>query len=320
MNTISKFLLTLLIVLQTSLLYAGDLKVMVSLFESKDSDKSLDRRMSIVCSEEVIRAKGFIYISPTEYVKAVTGDEKIAVDNVVDLEKEYSDSNMEYLQEMSKPNKNTFDRMFKALETADIIIGGTVWRDGPLIKAELTMANSRNQRQYTATVECAENCLDDKMRKAVREFLKKISRPVKIYADKLIDEKKSMVIYVLKTMDKTDVTIEMDYTGDRPDPQIQSVKILPPDGVNKNGVTTYRVKSDEGGIIEIEFIFKGGKTDSIRVDTPMPDPSIKAKQAETLTVKSGAGYVLKFEFVWDKGSMESARIYPALNPFGDNEE
>ena len=95
------------------------------------------------------------------------------------------------------------------------------------------------------------------------------------------------------------------------------MSILPPDGINKNSVTTYQVKSSEGGIIDIEFTFKGGKLDSVRVDTPIPDPSIKTKQSKMLTMKSSAGYVLKFEFVWDKGEMQSAQIYPLLNPFGD---
>lgn len=320
MKTISKFLFIFLILFHAALLYAGSLRATVILFESKPDDKGLDKRMSIICSEEVIRSKGFVYISPTEFTKTVTGNEKMLIDKTVDLEKEYSVKNMEYLQEMSKSDNNSFDRMFKALASTDVIIGGTVERNGSLVKVELMMNSGLNRKQYDVTVECEEDRLDAEMRKKVRNLLKNISKPVKIYADKLIDAEKSMVIYLVKAMDKADIIIEMDYTGDRPDPQIQNVKILPPDGVNKDGMMIYRIKSDEGRIIDVEFTFKGGKLDAVRVDTPIPDSSKATKQSEILTVKSAAGYALKFEFVWDKGAMESAKLYPALNPFGDYEE
>ncbi len=321
MKMISKFLFIFLILSQAILLYADDLRVVVNMFESKDPDKDLGRRMAIVCSEEVIRAKGFSYISPTKCVKIATENEKIVIDKTVDLEKEYSDKNAEYLQKMSEPYKDkSFDNFFRALGSTDIIIGGIVQRNGPLVKVELIMNNGRNQKQYDVTVECEEGRLDVEMRKKVRDLLKKISRPVKIYADKLIDAKKSMAAYLVEAADNTDITIEMDYTGDRPDPQIQNVSILPPEGINKNGMTAYQVKSDEGRMIDIEFTFKSGKLDSVRVDTPVPDPSKNTAQSEILTMKSRAGYALKFEFVWDKGEMQNAKLYPVLNPFGDYDE
>ncbi len=318
MKTISKLLLTLLILFQPALLYADDLRVMVSLFESKDPDKDLGKRMAIVCSQEVIRSRGFSYMSPTETVRIATENEKIVTDKAVDLDKEYSDKNVEYLQKMSEPYKNkSFDNFFRMLESTDIIIGGIVQRNGPMVNVELMMNNGRNQKQYDVTVKCEESRLDAEMRKTVRDLLKKISRPVKIYADKLIDAKKSVVTYMVKAMDKTYITIEMDYTGDRPDPQVQNVSILPPDGVNKNGVTTYQMKSDEGRIMDVEFTFKSGKLNSVKLDTPIPDPSKKTKQSEILTMKSRASYALKFEFMWDEGEMQSAQICPVLNPFGD---
>ena len=318
MKKISKFCLIFLILFQAALLYADDLRVTVVMFEDKESGKALGRRMAIVCSEEVIRSKGFRYISPTEFVKIATEDEKITVDKVVNLKKEYSDENAEYLQKMSEPYKDkSFDNLFRALGSIDIIISGSVERNGPLAKVELTMNNGRNQKQYDVTVECEENRLDTEMRKKVRDLLKKISRPVKIYADNLINAKDSVVIYLVKATDNTEITVKMDYTGDRPDPQIQSVGILPPEGIKKDGMTKYQVKSREGRLIDIEFTFNNGEFYSVKVDTPMPDPSNKTEQSEILTLKSKAGYDVKFEFIWDKGAMMSAKLYPALNPFGD---
>jgi hypothetical protein len=132
-----------------------------------------------------------------------------------------------------------------------------------------------------------------------------------------VSEKDSVVAYLVRTMSNADITMEVNYTGNRPDPEIQDVSLLPPDSISKDGVTTYQVKSDSGKVIDMEFTFKSGKLYSVKVDTPMPDPSKKTKQSEILTIKSKAGYALKFDFMWDKGEMQYAKLYPALNPFGD---
>jgi hypothetical protein len=311
----------IIILLQAAVLHADDLRVMVGMAQGEAADKELSRKVTILCSEAVIRSKGFRYISPTETVRIMTGNKKIVVDKVLDLEKEYSDKNEQYLQEMSEPYKNnSWDNIFRMLEGTDILVGGTVHRAGPLVRVELHMNNGRNQKQYDVTIECEESRLDAEIPKKVMDLLKKIAKSSKIYADNLKDAKDSIVTYAVKAMDNTDIMIEMDYTGDRPDPKAQNVKILPPDAINKNSATTYKVKSEEGSIIDIEFAFKRGNLDFVRVNTPIPDPSKKTKQAETLTVKSRAGYELKFEFLWDKGEMQSAKLYPVLNPFGDYEE
>lgn len=321
MKAIYRLLLALLILLQPASLYADDLRVVVGMSEDKDSDKELSRRVAIACSEAVVQSKGFRYISPTETVKIITEDEKIVVDKVVDLEKEYGDENSEYLRKMSEPYKNkSFDNFFKMLASIDIMISGTVQRNGPLVRIELMMNNGRNQRQYDVTVECEESRLNAEVRKKVERLLKNISGPLKVYADRLVDEKESIVTYMVRVAGNADIMVEMDYTGDRPDPKIQRVGILPPAGIDKNGATKYQVKSEEGQPIDIEFTFKGGKMDSVRVDTPIPDPLNKTKQSEILTIKSKAGYLLKFDFMWDKGEMQHVKLYPALNPFGDYDE
>jgi len=321
MKTISKFLFVLFILLQAFSLYADDLRVVVSLTIDKENDKDMGRRVSILCSEAVIQSKAFRYISPTETVKSITKDEKIVVDKVVNPVKEYSDENMEYLRKISESYQNqSFDNFFRMLESTDILITGSAQRNGPMVKVDLTMNNGKNQRQYDIAFECEESRLDAEVRKKVMRSLKNIAGPLKIYADKLINEKDSVVAYLVKTTGNTDIIVQMDYTGDRPDPQTQSVSILPPDGINNNGVTAYQVKSKEGKMIDMEFTIKSGKLGSVKVDTPMPDPSKNTRQSEILTMKSKAGYALKFEFVWDKGDVESVRLYPELNPFGDHDE
>jgi hypothetical protein len=318
MNKISKFLLIFLILLQAGLLHADDLRVVVMLAIDKEDGKDMGRKVSILCSEAVIQSKGFRYISPTETAKIMTKNEKIAVNKVINPEKEYSAANMEYLEKASKPYENqSLDNLSRLLESIDIMITGSAKREGPLVKVDLTMANGKNRRQYDIVFECEESRLDAEVHKKIMHFLKAISGPLKVYADRLVSEKDSVVAYLVRTMSNADITMEVNYTGNRPDPEIQDVSLLPPDSISKDGVTTYQVKSDSGKVIDMEFTFKSGKLYSVKVDTPMPDPSKKTKQSEILTIKSKAGYALKFDFMWDKGEMQYAKLYPALNPFGD---
>jgi|GEM_PF-1974207 hypothetical protein len=310
-----------LVLFPAGLLHAADLRVAVSMFEGKEPDKDagkeLGRRMGILCSEEIMRTKGLRYISPTELFRNVTEDEKIMPDKVVDLEKEYSDKNIEYLNKMAEQHKNRrFTNFFKLLDSVDIMAGGTVQRNGPLVRVELMLHRGETWEDYEATIESEEGSLDAKVREKFRELLKKISRPVKIYADRLVDAKESVVRYFVKATDNSDIIVDMKYTAERPDPQTLSVLIFPPEGLKREGVKRYRVKCDGGKLLDITFTFRNGETDSVKVDTPVPDPSNKTKQSEVLTFKSNAGHILKFDFEWDGGDIKSAKLYPAVNPFG----
>ena len=176
MNKISKFLFIFLILLQAASLYADDLRVIVGLTIDKENDKDMGKRVSVLCSEAVIQSKGFRYISPTESVKTITKDEKIIVDKVVNLEKEYGDENMRYLQKVSESYQDqSEDNFFRMLESTDIMITGSARRDGLLVKVDLMMNNGKNQRQYDIAFECEESRLDAEVRKKVMHFLKEIS-------------------------------------------------------------------------------------------------------------------------------------------------
>jgi hypothetical protein len=298
--------------------YAGDLSAIVSMGEGKDP--ALTRRAMVACSGEVMRTRGYRFVSPTEFVKSVTGDQGLKTDGAVDLEKEYSEQNMKELAAVANRNSRLDGEKIRQLEKIDVIIMGSVERGGPLVRADLTVMNPKEERSYEAEFECAEDRLDAELRERLGKFLKMMLRPVKIYADRLIDAKESKVLYLVKATDGSDIRVEMDYTGDRPDPEAQTVSLLPPEGAGTDKASTYRIKCEEGGIIEVAFTFKRGKLDAVNVDTPAPDPGKKTGQAETLTMKSNAGYALKFEFAWDNGEMKSAKLYPALNPFGNYED
>ena len=321
MKTVLRFLVVVLMLFSANLIYAEGIRVMVSSFEGKPADRDLAREVTIMIAEDVMQSKGYVFKSPTEVMSDVIGADNMGGLRFNNLEDEYSEKNLELLEELAKPRQG-FELLNQLMETVDIAIGGKVDRGGNAIKVELMAVDMKDPSHYTPSVsiECDETRLEDEVLMAVRPLLKNVLKVRKIFADKLTDRKWSKVMYAITTIEMRKIDIEMDYTGDRPDPDIQKVNIVPPEGLDANSTTTLKVRSLEGKIIDIVFSYKLGKLEGVRVNTSVPDPLMKTEQSEILTMKSDAGYILKFEFVWSNGVMNQAKLYPALNPFGDHGE
>ncbi|MBP7056024.1 MAG: hypothetical protein KBB52_04155 [Candidatus Omnitrophica bacterium] len=180
MKIIYKIFVTVFLLLQTTYMHADDPRVMVAIFESEDGNEEVAKKLSIICSEEVMRFKGVKYMSPTEFVKVVTGNEEIKVSEPVDLNKEYGPENLKYLQEMSHSSKGTLNSFFKAMNTADILVGGEFKKDGASIKVDLLMArlDVDDSRQYEVTIETSEGSMDKMVGEKVGELLEKINKPL----------------------------------------------------------------------------------------------------------------------------------------------
>jgi len=272
-------------------------------------------------ARDVMRSKGFIFKSPTAITSDVIGADKMGGLKFTSLEDEYSDKKMEQLDKAIEPHRG-LQNLDKSLGAVDVTIGGTVERSGNTIRVEPIVVDMMNpdHETYSVIVKCGESRLKDETLKAVRSLLNKILQGEKIYADRLTDKKWSKVIYVMTTIDKRQVEIEMDFTGDRPNPALQDVRIMPPEDIDKNGTTTLKVRSQEGRTIDFVFDYKLGKLYSVRVDTPIPDPSNDTEQRETLTIRSDAGYLLTIKSLWKDGAVQSVQIAPKVNPFGGREK
>lgn len=305
-------------------------RVMVSPFESEVMDKELARKLTIAVAKDIMQAKEYIYKSPTEIISEVFGVEKMGGIKFSNLDEEYSEKRSKQLDKITEfqlDKITEFQRGFELLDkwfkVADITVGGKIERnEEDKLKVEVMAFDMKdfNHDTYTDDIECYESQLNEEVVKAVRPLLKRILKGEKVSADKLIDKKMSKVIYVLSAIDRKKIEVEADYTGDRPNPELSAVKILPLKGISTKGVTTFQLKSQEGDIIEIIFDYKFSKLNKVMVNTDIPDLSKMDEQSETLTVKSVAGYILKFEFLWDKGEMQSVKLYPVINPFSGNEQ
>lgn len=295
--------------------HAGDIKVFVSPFDAKPEDEDLSRQVSVIAAGEVLRSKGFIYVSPSQYVSIVTRKKELAKAPPVDLAMEYDKAELDRLQEEAKPFAKSFTAFFATLEAFDMILGGKVERKGQEARVEITLAGPATYGAPTVVIECPENRLKDEVVKGVRSLLERASRPERVRADQLIDPELSKVVYLVKAIDGNVLTIQVDYTGDRPNPAIQSVSIIPPEGAGKTGKYVAKLKSEEGKTIEVTFTYTKNVLDRVMIDASIPDPRNRSEQAEVLTLKSSAGHILNVGFSWKNGKMMKAYIDPKLNAF-----
>lgn len=357
MKIFFKSLFTLFVLFQATALYADDMRVVVAPFASEDDDSDLARTIAGTVAREVKQSKGFTYISLTDYVKAVTGDDKVGLTNFQDIESEYGAENVKRVKEAvsrhnNKPDKEKEAGFVALLTLADIEIEGKVERKRDFVKVEMKSVPMeifpQDQDIYRTTVESKEDDLNIELRKAVKGLLEKLAAPESmervrarrkdladsmeeaakeskgsaekggVLADKLVDREAAKVIYAVKATDGRYIEIEVVYTDDKPDADIQSVGILPPDGLDKNRMTTLGVKAQEGKMVAVKFDYARGMLDSVTVDTRIPDPAKDGDQSELLTLKSNAGYLIEFKFHWKgDGSSVTATVAPKINPFGD---
>jgi len=320
-----KLLFAALVILQASLACADDIRVAVELFGGNEGDDPvLNQKAGVICAEEVMRTKGLAYVSPSDFAGALTGNKKTDREGPINLEGEYGAENAKMLGEMI--DRETKDlalleyviRMFGAADTA---LYGAAVRKGGLVRVEVKIEpplrlRADNEVDYSFVVECEEGRLDGVLRGAMKLLLEKILKAGKIYADAIGDADWAEVTYVLKALDGRYMAVEMVYEKGVPDPDIENVSMLPPEGIDENAKTTISVMSQEGKKVDVEFDYKAGNLEGVTIYAPRPEPSKDTGRTESLTLKSEAGYLLEFDFEWkDDDSVANVKIGPKVNPF-----
>lgn len=159
--------------------HAADIRVVVSVFEGKGVDKELVRKVSITVARCVAQLRGFTFVSPTDFMKATIGADKLGGLKFAGVEEEYSDSKMEALQKAAEPHKGLHN-LDKGLKAADITMGGTVERDGEKVRVELMAFDMKglDHDAFSETVECDELSLERELQKSVRKLLEKARQSV----------------------------------------------------------------------------------------------------------------------------------------------
>lgn len=297
--------------------YTGDPRIIVSIEASNELDAELALEATVAAAEELSRTPGYKYISPYDLAAVRLKDPGFARKAPKDIRSQYSKESLAVIEEAVKPLQKEFLGGLEAMTAFDLMISGKISRAGGKIRLELKIMRNKSWRERDLAVEFPEDKLDGEVRAAVREILKAVAREQIVYADKVVNDDLSQVLYFVKTIEGSEITIGVDYTGDRPNPEIQAVKILEPASMEKMGKKFLNIGTLRGKNILVEFEFKDGKTYHVRVDTPMPDPSSDAEQIEKLEFRSNGGHILVFEFKWRDKKVEHAKLYPKVNAFSD---
>jgi hypothetical protein len=290
----------------------------VALFEAPPQDEATAREATVVAAKEIAETRGFKYVSPYDLAAVRIKNPDFARKAPKDIAGHYSKEAMAAIEEAVKPFSKEFLGGLEVFTAFDLAISGKISRPADKIRLEMKIMRKKSWRERDVTREFPEERLDSEVRAATRELLKTVAPAQIVYADKVHDEDLSQVLYFVKTDGGKEITVGVDYTGDRPNPEIQSVRILPPESMEKKGSTTLYIDTLQGRKISADFTFKDGKLYSVLVDTPIPDASSDAEQIEKLEFRSGAGHILVFEFRWKDKKVESAKLYPKVNAFGDD--
>lgn len=290
-----KILSIFLIFLQASFVYAGDIRVMVTPFGGDGDDKALNQKAADICAAEVARSKGFVSMPPGDLFG--------------DIEK-----------------TDTLDHVLKMYRAADVIVTGAASRVGEMVKVGVRLEpairlKADSETDYSFVVKCEELRMEEVLKELMRQLLEKVAKAGVVCADVVSDPDEPAVMYILKATDGRYVAVEMAYEKGVSDPDIVSVNILPPEGIDGNAATRIGIMSAEGKEVGVEFDYRAGNLEGVTVYAPRPDVSKGAVCPESFTLKSEVGYLLGFDFEWkDDGSVVNVKIGPKVNPFTGRDE
>lgn len=160
-----------------SILYAETLRVMVMPFEGDSKkEEGLAKKASIICAQEVMASKNFIYVAPSDGVKAVINGEKITRASTVDLNKEYSTEKTAELKKILDDPKYAPDKRPKPADAVDAAIGSSnVHYIDDKVSMDVVIATTKGYKSSSADIECEEGRLEEELRKETRRLLKEIT-------------------------------------------------------------------------------------------------------------------------------------------------
>ena len=216
----------LLILLFASPLYAGDPRIFVAGFQYQPQDEEMARAATVAAADELARTPGYKYVSPYDLVAVRLKDPGYALKAPKDIKDQYSRESMAKLEEATKPVANEFLGGLEVFTAFDLSIGGKISRSDGKIRLDMKITRNKSWMERDVSREFPEADLDSEVRAATREILKTVARVPIVYADKVYNEDLSQVLYFVKTDGGNEITIGVDYTGDRPNPEIDRKSVV----------------------------------------------------------------------------------------------
>lgn len=312
------------------LIYANkeSLNILVVSYEDKTNElKEIAEKVRKIIAEEIKQSGRYIYIS-----------EKQFGENWADQFSTESTETDDLFSEIESDLKNALRNLDENPEKIRVLFSGDdlgalsehqhFWNVDQVIIGHLD--KNKNDKTYTITSRIiniqngrfhenaqviSEGTLAKFIKKQAQILLNKGTDLQKTYADNEDDHVMSVVSYKVEGQDGAPIGIVVDYTSFRPNPDIQNVKIVPPENIIKKGGKIIEINSREGKIIRISFFYDVKQLRNIKLDTDYPPNASQKGHVEELTVLSQGGYIIKFIFSWRNEKLINVRVEPLINPY-----
>lgn len=288
-------------------------------WEFKDSEETLTK----AATEAVAASAAYRYISPDDFaknwMKVLTDKEKksFGIDPVVQMK-----NLRQYRPLFVHEDLGTLNE-YKDRWGVDFVIIGEVKKEGDAAAVLSTEIISMNTgRLYAVSDEFRPGEAAELIKRQVGMLLAKGIEALTVNADAVIVPQRSVVGYDIRSMNGEYIRVVMDYSSNRPGPDLQNIDIVPHRPI-ADGILPLKVMSKEKREITFQYFYRQGQFVNIKISTDRPkEASGKAaaggaEYEETLTVTSKGGYELRFTFKWKDQEAKGARVEPVINPYGD---
>ena len=205
---------------------------------------------------------------------------------------------------------------YRDLWGVDLVVIGDVRRVGGALKVSSEIIGMNTGRFYAVSGDATPGRITEEVVRQVGELLAKGDAVRQMAADRRLDEVMSVVAYDMRTMEGEDLLMVTDYTGRRPDPELQDMDIAPARPI-REGVKILRLATDKERPIEFQYHYKDGERMSVNIAVDPPAGAGEGDIQEVLNVRSKGGHVVAFTFYWQNGQLKGVRAEPAVNPFGE---
>lgn len=298
---------------------AANSKVIVIPFENGSEElEGMGDKLTDVVIEQVKKSDKYTYVSAHELFKNWFGGKEEK------LKDAFGDETAEAIKESITVLK-TFRPMFAhdSLGTIfeykehwgiDLIIIGDIKRKNGFLQIDLEIISIDTGRFYSVSNDCRPEKMKDTMRKQVESALRKGEEVQTVEADKEIDHLMSIVSYNIQTLNGESIQIDADFTYERPDPNLQSLNIVPTQSL-KEGMKVYKLQTKQEKPIEFRCFYKDGQLENIVIYTSSPSAAEDIEYIEVLSMVSRGGYIINFTFSWKGETLETVRAEPLINPY-----
>lgn len=283
-------------------------------WEFKDSEEILTK-----ASAEAVTASGaYRYISPDDFsknwMKALTDKEKkfFGPDPAAQMK-----NLRQYRPLFVHEDLGTLNE-YRDRWGVDFVIIGEVRREGDAAVLSTEIVSMKTGRLYAASDEFRPGEAAELIKRQVGLLLSKGMETEIVNADTIIVPQRSVIGYDIRAMNGEYIRVVMDYSSNRPSPDLQNIDIVPHRPIT-DGILPLKVMSREKKQITFQYFYRQGQFVNIKISTDRPKEASgkDAEYEETLSVVSKGGYELRFTFKWKDQEAKGVRVEPIINPYGE---